>query len=530
MTNAESMGDPEICPSCGAPRENLAEAKCGYCGVRLHVQGFTPFHQPYLRALIRLYRDYTWRHHHAWYIVGAVWVAMWISMRIDSCLFHSWVETITSRATAPNTPPAKERPAPAQPEPTRFADPIAPLARSGRDSDMLLTTEKKELALVDARTGEIRWKSEPLLEHPDEKSVLLSEDTAYATDSDGLVAVYLANGRTIWETSFAAGVAWRMLFKGTILVLQNDGKLLALDSSAGSPVWGEQLESRPRKLSWVGGEVLVPRVEKRGRRKVHTVDLVDAASGKVNRTLHVECRNPASQSLDTPDIDAKFLFSEDGQEMYVVYGSFNRCVERWNLSEGKIAWQNRSRGSLSPQTSFLLTDPALLAFDGSQVRFFARSNGAGHVLLADQDNKFTPLAGQNGVVALFATPSWDSHHPALWGIDAETGKRLWSAALPEMDAFGIRDNPRENGVTMTKHGIAVVQVVGEGQIGVDLLDLKTGVSAGRSLLSMESTPGWFADFLSNLRIADDGERAWFTARGNLCSLDLATGKLEYQFH
>jgi len=526
VTNDEDMADAEICPSCGAPRENLAEAKCSYCGVRLHVQGPTPFHQPYLRTLVRLYRDYTWKDYHAWYIIGAVWVAAFI----QPCLFRSRFETFISRATAPNTSSAKEGTAPAQPEPTRFADPIASLARSGRDSDMLLTTEKKELALVNARTAELRWKSEPLLEHPDEKSVLLSEDAAYVRDSNGLVAVSLANGRTIWETSFAAGVAWRMLFKSTILVLQNDGKLLALDSSTGSPAWGEQLESRPRKLSWVGGEVLVPRVEKRKRRKLHTVDLVDAASGKVNRTLHIECRNPASQSVETPDIYAKFLFSEDGKEMYVVYGSFDGCIERWNLSEGRIAWQNRSREGLSPQTSFLLTDLALLAFGGSQVRSFARPDGARHVLLADKDHEFKPLVGQNGVVALFATPNWDSHHPALWGVDAETGKRLWSAALPEMDAFGIRENPRENGVAMTKYGIAVVQVVGDRKIGVDLLNLKTGVSPGRTIVSMESTPGWFADFFSNLRIAADGERAWFKARGNLCSLDLATGKLEYHFH
>jgi hypothetical protein len=394
---------------------------------------------------------------------------------------------------------------------------------------MLLTTEKKELALVNARTAELRWKSGPLAEHPNKRSVLVGESAAYVVDQDRMVAISLADGRTIWETSFAAGVAWRMLFKSTILVLQNDGKLLALDSSTGSTAWGEQLESRPGKLSWVGGEVLVPRVEKRKRREMRTVDLVDAASGKVNRTLQIECRNLASQSLDTPGLGAEFLFSEDGQEMYVVYGSLNGCIERWNLSEGRVAWQNRSREGLSPTTRFLLTDQALLAFENSRVCSIARSNGAGHVLLADEDHKFNPLAGQNGVVALFATPSWDSHHPALWGIDAETGKRLWSAALPEMELFGISDDPRENGVAMTKHGIAVVQVVGEKQIGVDLLDLKTGVSPGRSIVSMESTPGWFAAFFSNLRIADDGERAWFKARGNLCSLNLATGKLEYHF-
>ncbi len=215
--------------------------------------------------------------------------------------------------------------------------------------------------------------------------------------------------------------------------------------------------------------------------------------------------------------------------MYVVYGVRNACIERWNLNEGRIAWQNRSREGLSSEPSFLLTDQALLAFDDSRVRSFDRSNGAGHVLLADEDHKFKPLAGQNGVVVLLAWPNWNSQQPALWGVDAETGKQLWSADVPKMDMH-IFGNPRENGVAMTKYGVAVVRVVGDRQIGVDILDLKTGVSHGRRILSMESTPGWFTDFFSSISIADDGERAWFKARGDLCSLDLATGKLEYHFH
>lgn len=523
MTNPEDMGDMETCPSCGAPRQDATEAKCSYCGVITHVQGPAPLHQPYIRTLVRLYRDYTWKDHYAWYIIGAVWVAAFI----QPCFFRSRFETRVSRNTATSTFPANRGSDAAQSEPTSFVAPIAHFAHSGRDSDMLLTTEKKELALVNARTEEIRWKSEPFLESPDEKSVLLGDSAAYVVDRDCLVAISITDGRTLWERSFVAGSAWHRLFERTILVLRKDGFLEAFDRGTGSPLWDEELKSRPSALSWVGSEVLIPHVKKQKRGTIHTVDLVDAATGRVNRTLHIECREPGSYSLDTPGLGANFLFSEDGQEMYVVYGRFNRCIERWNVSEGRVAWQNRSREGLSSTTRFLLSDQALLAFDRSRVCSIARSSGASHVLLADNDHKFKPLAGRNGVVAMFATPSWDSHHPALWGVDAETGKRLWSVALPEMDSFGIRDNPRENGVAMTKHGIAVVQVVGEKQIGVDLLDLKTGVSPGRSIVSMQSTPGWFADFLSNLRIADDGERAWLTARGKMCSLDLATGKREY---
>ncbi len=142
MTNDEDMEDLELCPSCGAPRENLAEAKCSYCGARLHVQEPAPVHQPYLGALAGLCRDYAWKDYRAWYIIGAVCTGVFF---ILPWYLSSRAGTFSSESTAPNSPPA--------PEPTSFVGYVSHLARSGRDSDMLLTTAKKELALVNAQTS-----------------------------------------------------------------------------------------------------------------------------------------------------------------------------------------------------------------------------------------------------------------------------------------------------------------------------------------------------------------------------------------
>jgi hypothetical protein len=150
------------------------------------------------------------------------------------------------------------------------------------------------------------------------------------------------------------------------------------------------------------------------------------------------------------------------------------------------------------------------------VRSIDRTGGKDRILLADKDNTFKPLAGQDSMVVVMVTPTWDSHIATLWGLDAVTGKQQWTYALPKRTSLVVDRGKFD--ILPTKQGIAMVQIAAEKQVGLDIINVKTGASRSRKLFTTEDEP-------HDLRIADDGECAWFTVTGDLYSIDLASGKL-----
>jgi outer membrane protein assembly factor BamB len=513
MTNPVGSGTQEVCPACGAPKQNKADVKCGYCGAILRADRPEPAttFPSYVKAAGR---QYVWS-----YVLAGVVVAIGMAVQVfrTSAVSKSVTSTIATTG---------KRPVPAQPESMRISEPIATLGKGDRDGDVLCGTYKNELILVDASAARPRWKSEAFARGLTAGNVFVGADVAYVVDETRVVAISVGDGKTLWQAPLVAEVSYGgrdalMLAERTFLVLQRDGSLQAFDRATGSPAWNTKLEYRPSGFPRVGNRIVVLRPESGKRKEHYTVDLVDATTGKTQRTLHIQNHDLVFHQLATPDAKAKFLFSEDGRELYVIYGFWDLCAERWNLDDGTMVWQSRRKGTNSADT-FLLTEQALLVFTGREVRSIARANGAAHTLLEDKDNTFRPLVGQNSVVVVFATPSWDSRQATLWGVDAGTGKQLWSAALPK-EALSASRNAGDDLVRVTRNGIAVVQLVAGKQIAVDLLDLKTGVSPGR-----KSAP--LPEEADNLHIAADGDQAWFKARGDLYSVNLVTGKLAYHFH
>jgi outer membrane protein assembly factor BamB len=306
-----------------------------------------------------------------------------------------------------------------------------------------------------------------------------------------------------------------MLSRRNVLVLQKDGTLQAFDRSTGSPAWNEKLELRPGSLVQAGNEVLILKAQHQKRNDYYTAELIDADSGRVSHTLNIQHHDSVFHKLTTPDGRARFLPSDDGRDIYVVYGFFDECVERWDVGQGTMVWQNRIRGSHSPD-AFLVSDQGLLIFESDEVSLIARSDGAARHFLVDKDRRFRPLAARDGVVVVYAAPTWDSQQKTLLGVDAASGKQLWSAALPKHKSPVDADYA----VGLTRQGLAILQVLADKQIALDLLDLKTGVSPGRKIVQTDAEP-------RRLRIADDGS-AWVKTRGEIGSLDLQTGKLAYR--
>jgi outer membrane protein assembly factor BamB/rRNA maturation protein Nop10 len=510
MTNPRSTELQAACPSCGAKKRSATEAKCSYCGTLLRVAQPDPAspNTPYAKTFGR-------RHLWTFVLVGILLMIGALSQAFR-----------TSDVPKPG-PPSTTGKRSGQAESLKLSIPIVTLARAEGGSDVLLTNHDKELVLVDGATGKLRWKSEAFGQLRQEH-VLVGEGAAYVVDQTRMVAISLKDGKTAWQTSVVAeltygGKAAMMLAKSTILALQKDGSLQAFDRNTGAPAWNENLEYRPNQLYRVGNEVLILHSESGQKKDQYAVDLVDATTGTVNRTLRISYRYSGFDRVVTPGAHSKFVFSDDGKEMYVVYGGSNLCVERWNLSNGTKAWQYCEKGPYmgGPET-VLLADQALLIFKEAQAQSIARASGSARSLTTDKDHTFKPVAVRDGVVVLQAKPVWDRDLLHLWGVDLETGSKLWSVALPKQNNLeNIKSGIGGFLVRMTKDGLAVVQILKDDRIVLDRLDLKTGVSPGRKTLQIGS--GW-----KRLIEVDDSAYVWLDANGKLHAIDLASWKLTYQ--
>ena len=173
------------------------------------------------------------------------------------------------------------------------------------------------------------------------------------------------------------------------------------------------------------------------------IAVVDLDSGEVRHSLRSRCSTHSIIPAEQPSRGATLLLSPDGEELYVFYGTFRQCAERWNLKTGTMAWQlNRAKNgqqakSMGVKTEFLL-GPEHIFYPASDKAVYALSRSTGELrkVASDADTYLAPLLVKDNLLVATATAGWEgsecgsAKHCALWGIDIAKGNVLWRHTLP----------------------------------------------------------------------------------------------------
>lgn len=229
------------------------------------------------------------------------------------------------------------------------------------------------------------------------------------------------------------------------------------------------------------------------------------------------------------------VFSEDGNELYLFYGTFRNCVERWDLPSGRRVWQinHAERGEMpyhsSGHAKFLL-GPDKIVYSGSKAVYaIRRIDGEMRGVLSAGDSRLDVDYLRGNLLIVAASATWDgsdcgsAKNCALWAVDlgkaeGEKGNVLWRHNLPTLRANEVSyGSPRFVGAFFPD-SFTVLAVVSEGGMVLNRLALDTGVSGFHKQLHFSSTPSGF-DWI--------GDAMWVRAGGDYVAIDGATGAIRF---
>jgi outer membrane protein assembly factor BamB len=417
-------------------------------------------------------------------------------------------------------------------------------ANDGQAIDSLVYTynganDSSFLTYLDGETHTARWHSPPLGEDSYNVAMAGNDELIFVAVKTEIMALDRRSGQVSWQASISdelptgcASGCLRVVGQ-RVVALAKDGELYGLDARTGRTVWDQRLTSTPDRLYAIGDEVAVF-----DRPRESTVlSMIDAATGTMLRRLSPQCRGDSSGMTDDPDLSSPVLVAPDQKSLVMLFGFFNACVQRWDVTTGTLMW-NASLGDVSFSFSFS-AEPALLGktiyvATDNQLQSIQMADGTWTTQLDDPDYEFVPLAEQDGTLIVRAKRTRGTTRFELWGVDETSGSRIWQHPIPGGEPM---DEPNrmaglvdQGDLAWTAHltpdGLVVVQATAQpNQLTVETLNPKTGASSGVQRLRLSGISG---DFYSVPEVLGwPGEQLWLMVDGKMFVVNLRQARMEF---
>jgi outer membrane protein assembly factor BamB len=307
---------------------------------------------------------------------------------------------------------------------------------------------------------------------------------------------------------------------GQLLVLSKEGTLQALNPSSGQQTWSVALNSSPRELLLAAGK---PAVVDMDSNKDNTLLIYDTQTGVVAQQFGAGCQATGPGMQKDQGLEEVYL-SPDGNLAYLMYYTmgFERppCAQQIDLTTGKVNWTTTpAEGQTWPSAWFaskvLVSDEGVFFYEDYSLSMIDAKTGELRFLFKEpRYQEVTPLVSQPGRVVVLAIPDYDSESKELWGIDAASGKKVWTY---KMQAKSIIDPWR---VKLTSVGLVVVQCLGDAKSSQwEVLDPLTGASQGMKQITDQNY-----NFLEDAWTATT---AYLKIDNTLYTMDVKTGTVQY---
>lgn len=392
--------------------------------------------------------------------------------------------------------------------------------------------------------GKMVWRAEPLAEasaylYP--KHMASAEGVVYVAVADTLFAYRLGDGTTIWQASLSDSlhpncVDCLQLLAGYVVVLSSDGRVQGFDAQTGEDRWSRELDASGNDMYRIGGAAVVFDADDAGS----ALFFLDPATGAVTRRLTSTCtRADGFFSSDLDDYGTTLLYDEPTEALYLIFGSFEGCVQRWDPSADAPQWEAHLTEEDGFSSSYALTpliegSTLYLGTDNGHVWAFDTTTDDWRTLIAEDDTRLTVLGAVDGVVVLQVVETRGSADYALWGVDATSGEVLWKVDLdkaePLLDtntASGILSSGESAWVArVVNAGVVLVQAKSEPhQLIIQGLDARTGTPNTETVVPLTRLDPSF--FYSASLIAWRASRVWLLIDNHIYLLNTETATVDY---
>jgi outer membrane protein assembly factor BamB len=401
------------------------------------------------------------------------------------------------------------------------------------------------LSRLDLGSHKVVWST---LEQKDYLHIdaLLAGDTyLYVVMETRLVALQLSDGQQAWEASLPdslSGACQRcvLLQQGQVLVLTLDDNLGAYDAQTGHQTWEKRFDNLGYSLYPVQGGVAALYSMKNMNGAV--LGVFDVSSGEEVNHIEPTCQ-PEDSLSDEMDVYSSIILDQSGQgeKAYIFFGFFNACVQRWDLSSGKLDWAYEE----SDQTPVVSRDhPPLLAngvlyyAQADQLRSLDAATGTQlQVLDENSDFSLIPLLVEGQRLLVRAKRTSGTTRFELWGYDLSAGKNLWKRSMlkgepldPPDEMVGLITND-ESAWTyrLTSSGLWLIAFqANPDQVNLAQVNLDTGELADQKSVALGIDSSM--DFIDiPERVENAGDQAWFVLENRIYAIDPEAGTFPYRW-
>lgn len=368
-----------------------------------------------------------------------------------------------------------------------------------------------------------------------------------------------------------------------VVVLSLDSVLQGFDTTSGNSLWAVRLNNATRAFSnkaimqfaVVNGRIAILDQGKTDTGLITALIVLDAASGKLVQQIAPTCAgsnllgafeaaledtattagedttaafNEALSSVSSMlegglDSFSSILVDENTDTLYFLLGGMISpvCLQAWQLEQPQALWStvlaenislsfNNTAGLATPQTSapFWVVGKDTLyirispSSQDSQVMVVDLKKGQIRFTLEENDYSLSPLAEENGIVVLRATKTRGSTQDELWGMDGETGQKLWQQTL---QASHLLNSDIGIGTTwdfhMAPNGLAVLQLLPDPD---RMIATVFNMADGAVLFTKTTNVG--DDFWTYTTWTDD---AAYLAIRDLFRVDLTSGETQREW-
>lgn len=402
---------------------------------------------------------------------------------------------------------------------------------SGSDAEV-------RLVAVDTTTRKLLWQTAPLDKQLYDTPILVNQDFVFIVNNQILMAIKRMDGTVGWQATLADKISFNLckncaqLVGTRLATLSDDGTLEVFDAATGRSLWQvKSNESSPRGLYLLGQRLAFM---DRNANNQGVLRAFDPDTG-TETTAQPGCKG-SEPSPDYADWTTPLFVSPNGQDFYLVFGSFAQCAQRWDAKSLKMVWSTPLPQGFSPSLDGLLptfsSDTLYLAND-SAVLALAQDGGAAHIAVTNPDYRFQVMSTHGDDVIVQATNQHGTTQYQIWAVNGASGQAHWKFDLREDHPFepgGIIDENVPQWLAQpAADGLRVVRFKSASDksnyaILTDVLNWDTGQSAGQKStpLSIDTiilqAPDW---------MIWKNDTLWMATNNLLMAFDAAQNKIVY---
>jgi outer membrane protein assembly factor BamB len=393
---------------------------------------------------------------------------------------------------------------------------------------------------VEAESGKLRWRSEPLSGDGYVDTLAQSADLLYATSGTDLLAYRKNDGSLAWQAQMPDklnhGETSLLVTDGRVLTMNLDQSVQAYDAQTGALAWSRRLAGYDRTLQLMGGSLVL--LDYTGDDYTYSLVFLDPVTGAEQNIITPAC--PCSEySSATLDTDSGLLYDEAENALYLVFDSSPGCVQRLDLASGKTSWQalDDEWYSFSPYGfTGLLTGTHLYFSNGHQLLAVDKAIGALQTLLTDEDYEFIPLAVTGDRLIVRARRTRGSERFEIWGVEAISGERLWRMDLVNAkpidspnELVGLVDKDEAGWTWNLLSGqLVLIQFqAAPNQLVIQTVNPADGTLTSETSVALKAVTG---DFYSVPKVIGwQDNLLYISLDANIYAVDVSTGKVKFSY-